>query len=548
MLDEAHGPTRRVLTLLVERRCNSYCVFCGQREVDEALIHSRRRLGLTLPETKFGHVRERYTLETATRAIEDARRAGTTELSLQGGEPTIWPDLVPLVRRARELAFEHVNLVTNGRRLADRAYAEALLEAGLDGLTVSFLGADASTHDELMAAPGAFDALVAGLGHVRAHGGRATVSANVITSARSFRELPAIVRRLADLGVSSASLHLVRFDGLASDPAVRGALAFDARELAGPLAEAAREAARLGLGFDASDVPLCLHAPPPRAEDVRALARRGSIAEHTFEAAGFTYQAGAKRRDDASSACARCLVAARCHRIEAAYLPGDAAASLAPVTAPSLAASVDAALASLDPRAPTAVDEVRALLDAVVALARLVPGGSLSAIDARVRGSLVDLLPFACVRRDATALSHAVHARLGLHPRRVVHVDDGAWRRMVGARRHAPEGAAEAGDARRAHRVTFGGAFTLLVRGQVDADGWLVIEAARPAPGPATTPADRLLERAAELLLATPIAAARRLRLRADRVELDDGGGPRCLVVVAEPGAVRIEPPAALAG
>lgn len=544
MLDAAPRPTRRVITLLVERRCNSYCVFCGQREVDEALVASRRRLGLSLPETSFGHVRERYTLESATRAIADARREGFTELSLQGGEPTVWPDLVPLVARARELAFDHVNLVTNGRKLADRAYAAALVDAGLDGLTVSFLGADAATHDDLMGAPGAFDALVAGLEHVRALGGRATVSANVITSARSYRDLPAIVRRLAALGVASASVHLVRFDGLASDPAVRGALAFDARAIAAPLEEAAREAARLGVGLDASDVPLCLHAPPPRAEDVRALARRGSIAEHKFEAAGYTYRAGANPRAAAPDACARCLVASRCHRMEAEYLPGDAAATLAPITGASIVASIDAALAALDPRAPSAVEAVHGLLEGVVGLAPLVPAGALAAADARLRGALVDLAPFAWHRRDAVALVTAVYARLGLRPQREARLDDDAWPALV-APRHTTraEAAALAADARDAHRIELGGAFTVLVRGRPLPEGWIAIDSARAAPTPATDAAGRLLHRAAELLVARPIAAARRVRLASDRLELDDARGVRCLAVLAEPGAVAIVPP-----
>src|ERR1019366_8670886 len=72
---------KKVLTLLVELRCNSYCIFCGQREVDEALIATRRRLGLSMPQTTFGDTRGRYTLETATAALETARAEGYTDLS-----------------------------------------------------------------------------------------------------------------------------------------------------------------------------------------------------------------------------------------------------------------------------------------------------------------------------------------------------------------------------------------------------------------------------------------------------------------------------------
>src|SRR6185295_18687545 len=145
----------------------------------------------SMPPTKFGDTRGRLTLESASDALRQAREDGYTELSLQGGEPTVFPQLPELVAVARGLDFEFVGMVTNGRKLASRDYTRALLDAGLDGLTVSLLGGDAATHDEIAAAPGAFDALVEGLGHagelVHASGGKLDVklNANVIVTAPS---------------------------------------------------------------------------------------------------------------------------------------------------------------------------------------------------------------------------------------------------------------------------------------------------------------------------------------------------------------------------
>ena len=71
---------RKVFTLLVEMRCNSYCVFCGQRQVDEGLVKARRGLGLSMPRTSYGDLRGRYTLETATDALLAARTVGAESL------------------------------------------------------------------------------------------------------------------------------------------------------------------------------------------------------------------------------------------------------------------------------------------------------------------------------------------------------------------------------------------------------------------------------------------------------------------------------------
>ena len=145
---------RKVFTLLVEMRCNSYCVFCGQRQVDEGLVKARRGLGLSMPRTSYGDLRGRYTLETATDALLAARTEGYAELSLQGGEPTLFPEIVRLVSAARDIGFEHIGLVTNGRKLANPDFARALLDAGLDAITFSVLGHDATTHDAAAIAPG----------------------------------------------------------------------------------------------------------------------------------------------------------------------------------------------------------------------------------------------------------------------------------------------------------------------------------------------------------------------------------------------------------
>src|SRR5579885_2594126 len=101
---------RREFTLLLELPCNRFFVFCAQREVDEALVRARRRLGLGVPPTVFGDTRGRYTLETACEALRRARDEGFDDLSLQGGEPTIWPHVVPLVAAAHAIGFAFVGI------------------------------------------------------------------------------------------------------------------------------------------------------------------------------------------------------------------------------------------------------------------------------------------------------------------------------------------------------------------------------------------------------------------------------------------------------
>jgi molybdenum cofactor biosynthesis enzyme MoaA len=65
------------------------------------------------------------------------------------GEPTLNPALVDWIDRARELGYREIELVTNGRRLADPDYARALLEAGLTGVTVSIHAHRPEVHNRI---------------------------------------------------------------------------------------------------------------------------------------------------------------------------------------------------------------------------------------------------------------------------------------------------------------------------------------------------------------------------------------------------------------
>jgi 7,8-dihydro-6-hydroxymethylpterin dimethyltransferase len=73
------------------------------------------------------------------RAARD--RAGCCPLQLSGGEPTMRDDLPRLVALAKELGFDHVQVNTNGVRLAlDREYGHALKEAGVTDFFLQFDG------------------------------------------------------------------------------------------------------------------------------------------------------------------------------------------------------------------------------------------------------------------------------------------------------------------------------------------------------------------------------------------------------------------------
>jgi pyruvate-formate lyase-activating enzyme len=539
----------KVYTLLVELRCNSFCVFCGRREIDEAVVRTRRRLGLIVPETTFGHERGRYTLETATAALVRARQSGYTVLSLQGGEPTLFPDLVPLVAEARRLGFPFIGMVTNGRRLEDRDFTRALLEAGLDGVTISVLGHDAETHDALAAAPGSFAQMMAGLRNASEIAAslkrRVTINANVIGSARTVDHLREIVRVLSECRVDAASLHLIRFDGLASDPGVRDVLRFDVRRLVPALVDALAEARRVGIELHTIDLPPCLR-PGLAQGELALLARRASAKEHRFEAASYAHDV-TERSTPEYDVCKGCLLADACPGIVPEYLPEGPGDVLAPITTTTVADYVDEALAAIDPTSESAVDGVVDLEQALASIESLrgVPG-LLAAPRSRVRGALGDLLVHATQRRDAPATLAAFAANVGLRPHKEARIDPEfwSWVSLDVAELARRVGAVAAAKARGGMRLRLDGRFELLLDGAVsrEADGVheVTFREAVPLVAPAASAADRIARALFLFTFASPLRSGRRLRLSPTTLEVEDGEVLRPRWLVARPRALAL--------
>jgi len=69
-------------------------------------------------------------------------------LQFSGGEPTIRKDLFELVRKAKELGFHHVEVNTNGLRLAQSVdYCRGLLEAGASTIYLQFDGLTSDVYE-----------------------------------------------------------------------------------------------------------------------------------------------------------------------------------------------------------------------------------------------------------------------------------------------------------------------------------------------------------------------------------------------------------------
>ncbi|MHA3963201.1 MAG: radical SAM protein [Candidatus Thorarchaeota archaeon SMTZ1-45] len=114
----------------------------------------------------------------ALRVIDKLADAGVVFLAFSGGEPTIRPDILTLIRRATEQEM-YVAVATNGIAFSNPDRVRLFKNAGMKFVQISIDGANAVTHDEFKGVPGAFARTISGIRNCVAEGLFVEVSTTV---------------------------------------------------------------------------------------------------------------------------------------------------------------------------------------------------------------------------------------------------------------------------------------------------------------------------------------------------------------------------------
>lgn len=122
-----------------------------------------------------------------------------------GGEPLWRRDLFSIARHARKHDFR-LHLVTNGT-LIDEAMAARIQPIGFQRVAVTLDGADAPSHDQFRGQPGAFQAAVDGLHHLREAGVPTQINATV--TRHNAHQLNAMLTLAGQLGAAAFHAFLL---------------------------------------------------------------------------------------------------------------------------------------------------------------------------------------------------------------------------------------------------------------------------------------------------------------------------------------------------
>lgn len=177
------------MDLAITYRCNNECTHC---------YNARPR---SFPEMDT---------QQWKRILDDLWQLGIPHIVFTGGEPTLRSDLVELVAHAQANG-QICGINTNGRRLSDASFVQALVDAGLDHVQITLESHDPEIHDAMVACKGAWKQTVAGIRNVLES--KLYVMTNTTMLQNNSPFMAQTLDFLAALGVPTVGLNALIYSG-----------------------------------------------------------------------------------------------------------------------------------------------------------------------------------------------------------------------------------------------------------------------------------------------------------------------------------------------
>lgn len=182
-----HAPYKADLALTYG--CNNACRHCYNERGRKAMV------SLSVAEWR--------------QVLDRLAAVGVPHIVFTGGEPTLFPALIDLIRYASNLGLV-TGLNTNGRRLADRGFAVALARSGLSHVQITLESCRTEVHNAMTQAA-SFEETVAGIQNAL-DAGLYTITNTTLTR-RNLDHVEAMVDFLYDLGLRTIAANGMIYAG-----------------------------------------------------------------------------------------------------------------------------------------------------------------------------------------------------------------------------------------------------------------------------------------------------------------------------------------------
>lgn len=226
-------PMSKRLLLRLGTTCNNGCHHCTIRDLRG--VHE-----------------DRSTL-TVFESLEAGRKSGAFEVAFLRGEPTIRPDFLRVIRRARDLGYGLVQIQTNGRMFATPGFTREATAAGMTHAEVSYYGPDPSIHDDIARVEGAHKETTQGIRKLAMEGVLCHVNIPLLPG--NIHHLATMLEQLEGWGVERIQLNLTR---PTANPQGSYPELLSLSEAIEPVKEAIAHGVELDVNVGTEGIPLCL--------------------------------------------------------------------------------------------------------------------------------------------------------------------------------------------------------------------------------------------------------------------------------------------------
>lgn len=244
------------------------------------------------------------------------RAKGFDWLSLLGGEPTIYPEILKLVAMGRKLGYKRIMTYSNGLKYADPEFTAGMKKAGLSDTCLSVHGHDERLHEAVTGVKGSFGKVLRAIENLRRR--KVNITLILVLNALNKDKLAEMLRFYASKGIKRYMVFFLKYQGrLIEGGSAAKKLMFRVSELREALAGLPALAAR-----EKIEIQNIEHVPPCVVpENCRAL-----VAGNDYGGAEMVIQSG-ERLEVASShkgflfkrSCRACRYYRSCAGIDPEY-------------------------------------------------------------------------------------------------------------------------------------------------------------------------------------------------------------------------------------
>jgi len=181
------------LEIVVNYQCNRNCLYCDY----EFLSPNKKNIDLR-------HI---------FKIIKNAAKEGIYNLSIIGGEPTLYEHILEVIYIAKKNNFKEIGLVSNGLLLSDIEYTHNLVKMGMTSISLNLPHYKKEKFEFLTGKIGSFKTILTAINNLVKE--NVYITAFIVVNRKNYKELKNIVRFYLKLGIRDFVIAYIRYLGKA---------------------------------------------------------------------------------------------------------------------------------------------------------------------------------------------------------------------------------------------------------------------------------------------------------------------------------------------